>query len=100
MNLEKLQKRLIEAARANPPADTVPFAFEKRIMANLKAKTMIDQWSAWGLALWRAVTPYIVLMLFFCAWSLISARINSVEPLDMALENTLYEPFNASVESW
>lgn len=37
MKLAALQKKLLAAAKANPPADRVPLAFEKRILANLKA---------------------------------------------------------------
>ncbi len=39
MNLAELQKKLIAAARANPPGDGVPYAFEKRVMALLAART-------------------------------------------------------------
>ena len=35
MNLAELERKLIAAARANPPSDRVPYAFEKRIMARL-----------------------------------------------------------------
>jgi len=38
MNLAGLQRKLIAAARANPPSDRVPFAFEKRILAQLRAR--------------------------------------------------------------
>ena len=31
MNLEPLQKKLLAAARAHPPSDRVPYAFEQRI---------------------------------------------------------------------
>ena len=38
MNLAELERKLIAAARANPPSDRVPYAFEKRIMARLAAR--------------------------------------------------------------
>ncbi len=31
MNVDELRRKLIAAARANPPSDHVPYAFEKRI---------------------------------------------------------------------
>ncbi len=36
MDLVELERKLIAAARANPPSDTVPVAFEKRIMAHIE----------------------------------------------------------------
>ena len=39
MNLAELERKLIAAARANPPSDRVPYAFEKRIMARLAARS-------------------------------------------------------------
>ena len=38
MNIAELQKKLLAAARANPPGDRVPYAFEKRVMALLAAR--------------------------------------------------------------
>ncbi len=44
MNIAELQRKLIAAARSNQPSDRVPFAFEKRIMAQLAVL-----FSAWSL---------------------------------------------------
>ena len=57
MNLAKLQETLLAAARANPPSDRVPYAFEKRIMARLAARPELDAWTVWARMLWRAATP-------------------------------------------
>jgi hypothetical protein len=57
MNLAKLQETLLAAARANPPSDRVPYAFEKRIMARLTGRPELDVWAAWARLLWRAATP-------------------------------------------
>ena len=48
MNLAELQKKLIAAARANPPGDGVPYAFEKRVMALLAARTTSSSAGAVG----------------------------------------------------
>ena len=48
MNLEQLQKKLLAAARANPPADRVPYAFEKRILAQLAAQPPLTARRALG----------------------------------------------------
>ena len=53
MNLSGLQQKLIAAARNNPPADTVPYAFEKRIMA-LLSRAPVDVWGVWARGLTRA----------------------------------------------
>lgn len=95
MNLDDLRCKLMIVARANPPSDQVPYAFERRIMARLKMHPIVDQWSLWAGALWRATAPCIVIVLLLCAWSLLNPPAtapNAVSPtLDVAqdLENTL-----------
>ena len=44
MDIKKLQEALIAAARANPPGNAVPYAFEKRIAARLRAVAPTDPW--------------------------------------------------------
>ena len=68
MDLNKLQRKLIEIARANPPSDRVPYAFEKRVMASLRAVPGLDAWAFWARALWRAATPCLGLVLLVAAW--------------------------------
>ena len=63
MNLDSLQKKLIAAAKANPPADRVPLAFEKRVLAHLTTKAPVDLTTLWSRALWRATVPCLALML-------------------------------------
>ena len=69
MNLGELQKKLIAAARSNPPSDAVPYAFEKRIMASLVASQAADIWTLWSRALGRAALACVVLTLLSGAWS-------------------------------
>ena len=59
MNLAELQKKLIAAARLNPPDDRVPYAFEKRIMALIAARTGADRWVFWTRGLWRAAASCV-----------------------------------------
>src|ERR1039458_1755153 len=47
MNVTQLERKLIAAARANPPTDRVPYAFEKRIIAHLAAQPVVDAWALW-----------------------------------------------------
>ena len=63
MNLEHLQNKLLAAAKANPPADRVPLAFEKRVLAHLTTKSPVDLTTLWSRALWRATVPCLALML-------------------------------------
>ena len=69
MNLDDLQSKLLAAARANPPADQVPYAFEKRISALLKSVPVEDPISLWARALWRAAAPCAAIMLLLGIWS-------------------------------
>ncbi len=72
MNLAELQRKLLAAARTNPPSKHVPYAFEKRILARLQAQSALDEWALWARALWRAVGPCLAIMLLLGGWSLFS----------------------------
>ncbi len=72
MNLEKLQEKLIAAARTEAPDQRVPYAFEKRVLARLKDIPGSDQWAFWAKAMWRAAAPCLGIMLIFSAWSFFS----------------------------
>ncbi|MGO8930805.1 MAG: hypothetical protein ACLQU3_28430 [Limisphaerales bacterium] len=90
MNLSELQRKLVAAARANPPSERVPYAFEKRIMARFAARPVVDDWALWARALWRAATPCVAIMLLLGAWSLFTPP-NSAPATDLSqqLEQTL-----------
>ncbi len=90
MKLDELHQKLIAAARANPPTDRVPLAFEKRVMARLPARLALDEWAAWSRALWRAAASCVTIMLLFGAWTYFAA--SSAPPandLSQDFENTL-----------
>ena len=90
MNLAQLQRKLIAAARANPPSERVPHAFEKRILACLTVCPRLDHWELWGRALWRAAAPCLAIMLVLGAWSLFGPQRNaSATDLSQQLEQTL-----------
>ena len=61
MNVTELHRKLIAAARSNPPSDKVPFAFEKRVIAHLTSAHVTDLWAAWAAALWRAAVPCVAI---------------------------------------
>jgi hypothetical protein len=73
MNLDDLQRKLIAAARANPPADAVPLGFERRVLGSLKKIVPADYLTGWAHALWRAAAPCVGLALLLIAWSFLSS---------------------------
>jgi hypothetical protein len=90
MNLAELEQKLVSAARANPPSDRVPYAFEKRIMARVAARPVVDDWALWARALWRAAAPCAAIMLLLGAWSFFAPPVNApANDLSQQLEQTL-----------
>ena len=90
MNLAQLERKLIAAARANPPSSRVPYAFEQRIMAQLAARPAFDDCALWGRALWRAAAPCVAIMLLLGAWSLFDLQGSTpTNDLSQQLEQTL-----------
>ena len=70
MDLANLQAKLLKAARANPPSEAVPYAFEQRIMARLRTAKPEDTLAFWSHALWRAALVCLLLTLVSGAWSM------------------------------
>jgi len=90
MNLQKLQDRLLAVARANPPSDQVPYAFEKRVMAHLAARPALDEWGFWARGLWRAAAPCVAITLLFSAWSFFAGPSRApVNNLSQEIDNTV-----------
>jgi hypothetical protein len=90
MEIKKLQEALITAARANPPTDTVPYAFEKRITARLRALAPEDPLGQWSHALWRAAVACLGIMLLLGAWSFTEDLGRSSDPdLSLQLEHAV-----------
>jgi len=90
MNVPELQKKLIAAARLQPPDDRVPYAFEKRITALIAARAGADRWVAWTRGLWRAAVSCAVVAVVFGAVSLfVPAKADNGGDLSQDFENTL-----------
>ena len=107
MNLEQLHKKLLAAARANPPGDGVPYAFHKRIMARIAEAPAVDAWAVWGRALWRAAAPCVALALVLGAVSFLRTDSSvtsgpTVETVDLSqhFETTMLAAVNESEEVW
>jgi len=69
MDISALQKKLLSAARKRPPAEEVPYAFETRMMARLRALPGPDEWGWWGRALWRGAAACTAVALLSAVWS-------------------------------
>jgi hypothetical protein len=90
MNIVELQKKLLAAARANPPSDRVPYAFEKRVMALLAARAATDLLGLWVRGLWRAAASCVTIALLLGAWAFFNpAASTKADDLSQNFENTL-----------
>ncbi len=72
MHLTELERKLIAAARSDPPRDHVPYAFEKRVMARLQTPPAPDSRELWARALWRSALACLVTMFLLGAFSLVT----------------------------
>ena len=89
MKAEEIRKKLIAVARANPPGNHVPLAFEKRIMGLISARPVQDLWAAWAKGLWYAVGPCVAVMLMFSSWALFHPAQKTSIDLAQQFDNTL-----------
>lgn len=101
MNLTELQKKLLAAARANPPSDHVPVAFEQRVLAHLKARQPVDVSALWARALWRAVVPCVALTVILLVASFSLTTTGTAAPdLAQAFEQTMLAASDQPEEIW
>lgn len=104
MNLDALQKKLLAAAKANPPSDRVPLAFEQRVLAHLRAAKPIDFSALWARALWRAVIPCVAVAVVLIGISLVptaqTPEVAGDVDLSQAFEQTLLAASEQTEEIW
>ena len=72
--LNAILDQLLATARAYPPAEDMPYRFEKRVMARLTAPMLPDAWTLWGRGLWRAAVSCVAIMVMSGAWAAWSNR--------------------------
>ena len=90
MNIAELQAKLLAAARANPPGDRVPYAFEKRVTALLAARPATDPLVLWVRGLWWAAVSCAAIALLCSAWAFFHPPTSTgVSDLSQNFENTL-----------
>jgi hypothetical protein len=89
-NRQSLRSKLIAAARANAPGDHVPYAFEKRVMALLAARSATEPLRVWVRGLWQAAASCLALALLLGAWAFFnSAASTKADNLSQNFESTL-----------
>jgi hypothetical protein len=100
MNPAELQKKLLATARANPPDDRVPYAFEKRVTALLASRTVADGLAVWVRGLWRAAASCAAIALLMGAWVFLNQAANA-NPTDLSqnFENTLLAAVDQSAQT-
>lgn len=106
MKLEQIRQKLLAVARANPPGNRVPYAFEKRVTALLRAQPAPDSWALWAHALWRAALPCIAVMLLlgavatFTAPSAKTVASTSAEEFPQDFQQTMLAAVEQPGEVW
>jgi anti-sigma-K factor RskA len=89
-NWQSLQSKLLAAARANPPSDRVPYAFEKRVTALIVARSAIEPLGQWVRGLWRAAVSSMAVALLLVVWAVFNPAASSkTDDLSQNFENTL-----------
>lgn len=96
MNTKVLQEKLLRVARANPPSDRVPLAFEQRIMALIRSRPPVDALALWVRALWKAAVPCVAVTILFLTWAVVEPS-TSDNAVNASLNNQLESTLMASV---
>lgn len=100
MNLNELQSQLLAAARAHPPDDRVPYAFEKRIIARLTEQPTLDASAWWLRGLWRAAASCVAICVLAGAWTIFSQPVaGSADELSQQFENTVFAAVDHDTDS-
>lgn len=96
-NLEQLRQKLIAAARLHAPSEAVPWAFEQRVLARLRAAQRLDAAALWARALWRAAAPCVALSLALVVWRLALESASAPEPEPQTLAQQFEQTLLAAV---
>ena len=100
MHLDNLHRKLISAARATPPPETVPHGFERRITHRIKGLRTVDVWAFWSSGLWRAAGPCVALALVLAALSFLSGQgVSPAQDFSQEFENTVLAAANSDQPS-
>lgn len=97
MNVGKLETLLLDAARKSAPDDRVPYAFEKRIMANLASHPANNLWLS-GNSLWRAAFSCIAITALCGIWSFSTMKKTEAETFSQTFEGAVYATIDQHFE--
>lgn len=102
MNLEQLQQKLVAAARANPPADRVPYAFEKRILARLTERPTVDAAALWARALRRAAVSCVAVTILVASLSFTfdASEATTASVANASVSEQFEQALLGSVDTW
>lgn len=89
MHLPELQRKLLAAARFQPPGDQVPYAFEHRVTALLKAARPVDPREFLARALWRGAMACVAFVLVLAPLSFVASKARSTADLSQQFESTM-----------
>jgi hypothetical protein len=87
MNSQDLEQKLMAAARVATPSDAVPLAYEKRVMAVLRDRSIEDPFANWGRALWRGALASVVAAMICGAW--VTLHDSNTAELSQDIEHTI-----------
>ena len=87
----------VEMARALPPVEQVPYAFEKRVLARIR-EISSDPWAAWSGLMWRAAVACLMISLGAGLLSASRAEPKAGELVASDLEEVVFAPLHASAE--
>jgi len=100
MHLENLRTKLIAAARLHVPADDVPYAFEKRVIARISNQPIVeDVWGLWAKGLWKgalACAAITAISILLSLWALPALADDPPAPF----ETVVLAGADESTESW
>lgn len=94
MELETKRQKVIAVAKGEIPSTRVPYAFEKRIMAQLR-NIKLDPWAFWERALWKAAAGCAALVVVLAVFDHESAA--QPEDLSAVIQNTVYAAVQESI---
>ena len=101
MNDDQKLDKLLRIARSIPASDKVPFAFERRIMAQLRKPAPTDPLEVWGRIFWRVAAAGLGVALLVAVWSMAAPRSsNRTQDLANDLDQTILAPFGSLAKPW
>ena len=96
MNLDKLLSKLFLASRLKMNDESVPYAFEKRIIAGLAGLSPVSSVTLWDRSLWKAAAVCSAVSIVLGVWSLQSG----VQKQPVSLEATVLSMAKQLSETW